>query len=234
MWRAAVFLLVVVLAAEKGEGADFSCNGDRDGDGQVCQCSASAGVSSGTFNTTSSGNYKNNQECLWMISAPNEGTIALSFYSFNTESGDDLVSIYRCSDMLCLNAYDYGKSQFVNPTYVLSGNTISSSTTYTSDTGYMFIVFESDADGRRDGFEAGWWVAPTMSSSTTAAVSSSTPAPTTSSSSSSTPAPDVVEQQLELAGPELPHNLCCGSLYLNNSRAKPFNIFADRLFRQST
>ena len=176
MLRRALLLLFVVLA-EKGEGADFSCNSDIDGDGQMCQCVALSGVSSGNFSTWSSGNYKNNQECSWLIMAPNEPTIMLSFSSFNTELNDDLVRIYRCSNAAC--------NGVVYPAYILSGNDVSASTTYTSDSGFMKVAFASDDNGRRAGFEAQWSVLQSASSNASSPVTSSS---TASPLQSSTPA----------------------------------------------
>ena len=73
--------------------------------------------------------------------------ISLAFTSFDTESGYDYVTINRCQDSSCSSPERVGR---------LSGSSVSASSTYTSSTGYLQVVFESDGSVQEAGFVATW------------------------------------------------------------------------------
>jgi hypothetical protein len=113
-----------------------------------CLCQPSTGTSSGTISDGTS-DYTNNANCNWLIAS--SGLISLSFSSFNTESGYDVVTINRCTS----------SSSCVEQVASLSGSSVSLSTIYTSSTGYMQVVFTSDGSVLRSGFVASWSVPST-------------------------------------------------------------------------
>ena len=106
------------------EVATVTCSGS-------CLCQPSAGTSSGSISVGSM--YENNMNCTWLIAY--NGVISLSFSSLNTKSGYDFVTINRCTSSWCGTVEEVAK---------LSGNSVSSSTIYTSSTGYMQVLFISN------------------------------------------------------------------------------------------
>lgn len=108
----------------------------------TCTCTPSS-ASSGTI-TDGSGSYKNNENCMWLISSEHE--IQLFFSSFDTESGSDYVTINRCTSASCSPAAQMGQ---------FSG-TDTPGSIYTSSTGYLQLLFTSDYSETRSGFEASW------------------------------------------------------------------------------
>ena len=112
-----------------------------------CPCSPSSGSSTGTF-SDGPGDYPNSQTCSWLIASLAE--ITVRFTSFDTEHGHDFVTINRCTSADCS-----AKEQVAQ----LSGSAVSAETAYSSSTGFLQVVFESDAAVTRPGFEAAWSVA---------------------------------------------------------------------------
>ena len=112
-------------------------------------CSPSSGETSGTFSDGSgNSNYDNNEDCWWLISAPG-GDISVSFSSFDTESGYDYVSIYRCDTATC----DDSSERILR-----EAGTLSPSNVYSSSTGFLKVTFTSDSTTARSGFTAEWSV----------------------------------------------------------------------------
>ena len=104
-------------------------------------------TSTGTTYITSSGavsdgsgsaKYNNNTMCRYYISPSNATSLTLTFTSFNTESGKDLVKVYAQNPTSLLGTY--------------SGASIPSP--ITSSTGAMLIIFSSDAQNVADGWAA--------------------------------------------------------------------------------
>ena len=126
-----------VICDMSGASAVVSCWG-------TCECVPSSGATSGSI-TDGSGDYSNNEDCRWLIASA--GSISLSFTSFNTESNYDYVTINRCQDSSCSSP---------DPVARLSGDSVSASSTYTSSTGYLQVVFTSDGSVTRSGFVATW------------------------------------------------------------------------------
>jgi hypothetical protein len=117
-------------------------------------CSPSSEGTSGTFSDGSgNSNYGNNEDCWWLISAPiisaSFSDISVSFSSFDTESGYDYVSIYRCDTATC-----DGSSERI----LRQAGTLSPSNVYSSSTGFLKVTFTSDSVNHRSGFTAEWSV----------------------------------------------------------------------------
>ena len=152
--------IAIVVSTILSHGAVLTCDGDADLDGQSCSCVQESGVTSGSFNdAVDGGNYRNNQLCWWLISASNADTIQLSFSEFNIKP-DDLIKVYRCADAQCSSPSPE------HPDYNLTGdgnNNGIMGTTYSSASGYMKIVFETNEEGRKAGFVALWNVEQSMS-----------------------------------------------------------------------
>ncbi len=87
--------------------------------------------------TVLDGDYERYALCSWLISSPS--TISLNFSRFDTEYLRDYVSIYQCTESACSN-----KNQIGSLSGSLSSGTVSSETVYTSSTGYLLIIFQSD------------------------------------------------------------------------------------------
>ena len=175
--------VVLALAAVTIHGAELTCNATVDGGDhgvRGCECVEASGVSFGTIDSNPGTDYANNQECWWVIVAPNK-VIDLSFPSFNTQSDPccDLVDIYKT---------DCHPGPACIPDYTLFGNSVSDSSIFTSEMGYMKIVLLTDDSGRRSGFEAQWNTRDLSSTTTSWALTSSTTTATASATSSSTTA----------------------------------------------
>jgi hypothetical protein len=110
-----------------------------------CPC-GSHGSSSGSF-SDGPGNYGNSQTCSWLIVSGYPTHITISFASFSTESGYDHVTIAECSSASCRQSRNLAR---------LSGNDVSASTVYTTSTGFLKVVFNSDSSTTSEGFEAAW------------------------------------------------------------------------------
>ncbi len=116
--------------------ATVACSGS-------CSCPSAAAAGSGSI-TDGSGSYSNGEDCSWVIS--NVGSsISISFSQFATESCCDLVVIYSCSS-----------SSQCSELASLSGSSISSSSFWTSTTGYMRVRFTSDSSATYAGFVGNW------------------------------------------------------------------------------
>eukprot|EP00802_Teleaulax_amphioxeia_P017193 Tamp_17339.p2 GENE.Tamp_17339~~Tamp_17339.p2 ORF type:complete len:150 (+),score=17.84 Tamp_17339:234-683(+) len=76
--------------------------------------------------------------------------ITVRFTSFDTESGYDFVTIYRCTSADCSDREEVAQ---------LSGSTVSADTTFSSSTGFLEVLFVSDGTTVGAGFEAAWSVA---------------------------------------------------------------------------
>jgi Zn-dependent metalloprotease len=107
-----------------------------------CDSITTLTAASGSFsNGSGSGNYGNNQYCVWAIAPPCAQTVTLSFSQFNTESTYDKVIVYDDWDMS-------------NVLLTHSGTTIPSPVT--STTGKMLVVFHSDYSTVKQGFTANY------------------------------------------------------------------------------
>jgi len=118
-----------------------------------CDCPSSAAATSGSL-TDGSGDYIDNQDCSWVISASSASSISISFSSFDTESGYDYVRINSCVS-------SSGATSCDSPVELaeLSGNSVlSSGNSWTSTTGIMRVHFTSDGSVTRSGFVALWQI----------------------------------------------------------------------------
>ncbi len=96
----------------------------------------------GTFNDGSgSGNYANNQVCVWYIAPPCATSVTLDFSSFNTELSHDGIIVFD----------DLNQSNMILNT---SGTTIPGSVT--SNTGTMLVYFVSNSYQTFPGFSANY------------------------------------------------------------------------------
>jgi hypothetical protein len=128
--------------------------------GTPCTGCTSCGVLTAATGTVTDGpsNYPSNALCEWKIIPTGARTVTITFSSFSTESGYDFVQIWECGTSQCDTGYKLDQ---------ISGD-YSSSLSYTSNTGYMFVRFTSDTSVEKAGFVS------TYTSSTQTA----TPAPT--------------------------------------------------------
>jgi hypothetical protein len=122
-----------------------------------CLCQPSSGTSSGTISDGLSG-YENNANCTWLIAS--RGLISLSFSSFDTEWRYDFVTINNCtSSSSCVRDQEIASLSGSSSAYrSQDGKPVSLSTIYTSNTGYMQVVFTSDGSVVSSGFVASWIV----------------------------------------------------------------------------
>lgn len=109
-----------------------------------CTGSTTLTAPAGTFDdgSGSSSNYANNSDCSWIINPSNANSITLSFGSFDTQSGVDLVQVYDNS---------------ANPPSLLgsfSGNTVPMPVTLTGNN--MLVTFTSDASVNAAGWGASY------------------------------------------------------------------------------
>ena len=102
---------------------------------------------SGTFEESESGqNYKDNSNCEWIIAPSDATSLTLRFDTFNTESGYDKVTVYRCDTVKCDKREP-----------LLEGKSgLESGLEMTSETGIMQVLFTSDGSVTRTGFVASW------------------------------------------------------------------------------
>jgi hypothetical protein len=98
-------------------------------------------ANSGNFDTGVI-NYFANSNCKWTITPANADSVTLNFSAFNTESGNDTVSVYD------------GLSTSDTLLGTFSGNSIPSSVT--ANSGAMLVVFSSNATIEASGFNASW------------------------------------------------------------------------------
>jgi hypothetical protein len=93
-----------------------------------------------------SANYPDNANCEWMIAPYNAMHIELSFTEFSTQPHKDVVRVFQCTDIHCLDQQQLAE---------LSGTYLTVQTV-TSATGYVKVVFISDDTVTYDGFTASW------------------------------------------------------------------------------
>jgi len=127
-------------------GATLMCTG-------ICECeNQTAGAASGTFSDGST-TYSSNADCTWLIAASSytnlpKYSVTLSFPSFDTEPGFDYVYVYQCESASCSSRTELAS---------LSGSSpVSVDTKFTSSTGFMEVVFQSDGTENKAGFQATW------------------------------------------------------------------------------
>ena len=119
--------------------ASVTCSGP-------CECTPLAGTSSGTI-SDGSGDYLNDQECVWLISAE---YVSITFTAFATEGNYDWVDINQCQDSSCSSPEQLAR---------LSGSA-GADQTYSSSTGFLQVRFTSDGSSTRSGFVADWSAQP--------------------------------------------------------------------------
>ncbi len=116
----------------------------------TCTGCSSCGLLSTATGTLSDGSgdsdYAANSYCVWTIAPTGATSITITFTSFSTEMNYDLVYVHQCSNVNCISPTQLA---------VLDGSK-SSAVSYTSNTGYMQIKFESDGYYNRAGFTASW------------------------------------------------------------------------------
>ena len=122
------------------DSVTVTCGGSC-GDG----CTPSSGTTSGTFSDGPS-DYSNNENCWWLMTASTGTDMRVSFPAFNTESGYDFVSVFRCSEASCSS-----------PEQVMrQSGSLSSSNVYNSVTGFLKVTFTSDGSVTGGGFTGTW------------------------------------------------------------------------------
>lgn len=109
----------------------------------MCSATSSSNTTGVLFDSGGpSGNYGNNENCSFLINPPCNRAINISFNSFNTEPGLDILRVFD------------GSSPSGKLLLTASGPTIPSSVTAYS--GSVFIQFTSDLSNTRSGFEIIW------------------------------------------------------------------------------
>ena len=134
-------------------------------------CQPSTGRSSGTISINAL-QYTNSMYCSWIIAS--NGFISLVFSSFDMEQVVDFVIINRCTSSSCSE---------VTKVVELTGSG-DLHTIFTSGTGYMQMVVQTNRIGTRSGFFSTWNT--TVTSTTPVITTSTTPVRTTSSTPSPT------------------------------------------------
>jgi hypothetical protein len=117
--------------------ANVTCSGN-------CPCTASNNISSGNIYDGPT-NYGSNANCKWLISS--SAVIEIVLTSLETQQCCDFVTIHRCSSPSCSTTEQVAR---------LSGSWVSGSSTYSSSTGYLQVVFTSDSGSNKSGFSASW------------------------------------------------------------------------------
>ncbi len=86
--------------------------------------------------------------CHWILAPAQTSFASMAFSSFDTELNYDFVKIYACFDTSCDNMSLIGE---------FSGSGPQEGSTFTSATGIMYVMFESDALTAGLGFNASFW-----------------------------------------------------------------------------
>jgi hypothetical protein len=107
----------------------------------ACSGNKTLTTTSGTV-TSGTINYFPNSNCNWVITPSNADSVTLDFTAFDTESGNDIVTVY---DGLSTSSPVLG---------TFSGNSLPSSVT--ANSGVMLITFTSDGANEATGFSADW------------------------------------------------------------------------------
>lgn len=97
---------------------------------------------SGTISSNPDSAYLNNSKQSWTIAPPGAVSVTLHFNAFDTESGQDIVSVYD------------GTSRSAPLLGAFSGNTLPPDITASS--GKMFVVFETNISTTRSGWAAAY------------------------------------------------------------------------------
>ena len=106
-----------------------------------CECTSPDGAVSGSI-SDGPGDYSSNQDCAWVLSGQG---VTIKFTSFDTESGFDYVTVNQCQESSCSSPERLAR---------LSG--LQDQQSYTSTTGFLQVIFESDGSVNKAGFVAEW------------------------------------------------------------------------------
>lgn len=108
----------------------------------VASCGASLVGPSGSFDSPNNPNsYPDNAYCRWKISVPADKKVLVTFNSFKTQKGNDVVEIY-----------DGSSKQLIT---TLSG-VYSSAVAFASESNSIDIRFISDSSENSEGFSASY------------------------------------------------------------------------------
>ena len=117
------------------------------------KCTCPGGCGRMTWGVLSTGypegqNYDNNAYCSWILAPVGASAVSMIFLSFDTEENYDFVTLFACSDISCntrslLSAW--------------SGEGPPDGSVFTSSTGIMLVLFESDALTGGLGFVSAFW-----------------------------------------------------------------------------
>jgi len=120
-----------------------------------CVCEPSSRISTGVI-TDGPGLYANNLNCMWLISA--NTTIRLKFTEFDTQGGQDPISIHRCTTPTCDVAFAIlnAGSGTVLPTSIVFGNQFFTTLTHP----HLRFTFTSSIATQAQGFVANWHIEP--------------------------------------------------------------------------
>ncbi len=120
----------------------------------LCAGNTTLNSCSGTISDGSgTSSYANNMNCSWLISPLDGLPVSLSFIEFNTQSGNDVVSVYNGTTALAPLLGTFSGSSLPSSVVALSGT--------------MFVVFTSDASGTAAGWKANYACIPQACSSIT-------------------------------------------------------------------
>jgi hypothetical protein len=88
--------------------------------------------------------YRNSGTCKWYIKPENAETTTLTFNSFNTEDGEDVVSVYDLVAGVLLGSY--------------TGNYTTPPAPITSSSGQMLVIFNANSTVRGEGWDASYTI----------------------------------------------------------------------------
>jgi hypothetical protein len=120
---------------------------------QAYSCSGCGGTCglftavSGNFSDGSgTSNYANSANCEWIIAPPMSTLINISFNELSTQTGKDFIRVFECTDVACSQQKLLAEltGWYFTPPYV------------TVTTGFIKVVFTSDATLSYQGFTASW------------------------------------------------------------------------------
>jgi hypothetical protein len=141
--------------------ATLTCGGSNCGLGP---CGDKLKAKSGTI-SDGVGNYMANANCWWLLSTASGNEITISFPTFSTESSYDFLTIQSCTfSALCTT----------NTQILRQSGSMSATNVYSSNTGFLKVIFTSDGDTQSSSFTGTWSVWDKCTSCTTGTYKSQT------------------------------------------------------------
>jgi hypothetical protein len=165
-WWSTETIIVAPLVPTVRCSAVVTCGG-------TCGFCPGVAVSAGLSGNFSSGSYRNRDNCWWLITAPKDSEVNLSFTSFETEPYWDVVRIYTSPSASCSGSKVEiaPTGQLISPlcstdaliaslhgSFSEADKSMLPKKVYTSTTGVLKVLFTSDDALVFSGFTATWSV----------------------------------------------------------------------------